>query len=190
MSFQCDDDLDICGYEEPEPFIINVENINNTYALDETIWLNSEISSMLINFCTENEAPELVTDANLFLDGLFVLKLNNDLSDLNAQVSDNVTITYSLGEAFEWDLCLNSIDYLPELTQDNMSYAYRLGIAVSSPGDYCIVNARNSRFNTLQDNNDQIFSAYNTLNDRILFEDCGTTYTRNETENYYFFSIQ
>lgn len=183
------DPLDECGLDSPETYIVNVENISETYAENETIWLRAQTSSKLIDGCTETTEPELITDPEVFIDGLFVLKLNN-ASELNAQVFTNVAVSYDIGEIYTFNACSNAINYLPELTDDNLYYEYRLGFSIGTPGDYCIVSARDSFFNTDNQNNAGIFDAYNTLDDKIKFENCEDIYTRNGTDGHYFFRIQ
>jgi hypothetical protein len=190
MAILCEDDDYICGLEQPEAYIVNVENSAETYAVNEMIFINSQISSNLVNSCTPETEPELIVDNTVFIDGVFVLKLNNSLSGLNAEVSQGFEVTYNLGEAFNGDFCSNAIRYLPELSNDNLTYNYRLGISITTPGDYCIVNVYNNTFNTEQENNAQIFEVYNTLGDVIKFSNCGDVYTRNGTEDFYFFSVQ
>lgn len=188
MAILCEPEEDICGIDNPESYIVNVENNAESYEQNETIWLNARTTSMLIDSCTDLQEPELITDAEVFLDGLFVLKLNNS-SMLNAQIFNDAEVIYDIGEAYSFNSCSNAINCLPELTDDNQFYQYRLGISVNTPGDYCIVNARDSYFNLEQENNANIFSSYNTLEDRIRFQNCGDTYTRNGTDGFYFFSI-
>ena len=188
MAILCEPEDDVCGVDNPDSYIVNVENNAETYEQNETIWLNARTTSMLIDFCTETEEPELITNAEVFLDGLFVLKLNNS-SMLNAQVFNDAEVIYDIGEAYSFNSCSNAINFLPQLTDDNQFYQYRLGISFNTPGDYCIVNARDSYFILEQENNANIFSSYNTLEDRIRFQNCGDTYTRNGTDGFYFFSI-
>ena len=189
MAILCESDDYTCGLSEPENYIINVENIAENYAIGETFWLNSETSSLLFNSCNDNDEQELVIDNTVFIDGLFILKLNNSLTGLNADVSQDFNVTYDLGNAFNGNYCLEALEYLPELSDDNLTYKYRFGLSINSPGDYCIVNVRSSSFNLEQENNDQIFEPYNTLNNTIKFINCGDTYTRNQTQGY-FFSVQ
>lgn len=190
MAILCESDNDDCRLEQREAYIVNVENIADTYAIDEPIFINSQISSELVNFCTPGNEPELIVDNTIFIDGVFVLKLNNTLANLNAEVSQDFTVTYSLGEAYNNNFCLNAIRYLPELADDNSTYNYRLGISINTPGDYCIVYAQNNAFNTEQENNAQIFDTYNTLGDVIKFSNCGITFTRNGTDGFYFFTVE
>ncbi|GAA4970764.1 hypothetical protein [Algibacter aquimarinus] len=189
MAVLCEEDLDNCGFESPEAYTLNVENTATTYAANETIWLNAETSSMLVDFCNDTETPELVTDRELFIDGLFILKLNNQ-TDLNAEVFTDATINFDIGELFTFNTCAESTNYVPELTDDNQFYQYRLGVSVNTPGDYCMVSAYSNAFNLNTENNAQIFEAYNTLNDEIKFESCNTVFTRTGTDGHYFFTIE
>lgn len=189
MAVLCEDATDECGLEDPEVYEINVENIVETYAVDQTIWLNAQISSMLVDYCTEATTPELITDTQVFLDGLFVLKLVNQ-TEVNAEVFTDATISYDIGEPFSFNVCSEAIDYLPELTNDNLFYEYRLGISINTTGDYCIVNARNNVFSTENQNNADIFDSYNTLENQIKFKSCNITFTRNGTDGHYFFRVQ
>lgn len=189
MAVLCDPIEDECALADTESYIVNVEDIKETYTSNETIWLNAQTTSMLIDYCTEGEEPELIEDVLVFLDGLFVLKLNNS-SALNAEVYDTPTVTYDIGEEYSFNGCKDAINFIPVLSDDELFYEYRLGIAIETPGDYCIVNARNSYFNLDAENNSQIFQEYDILEDKIKWNSCQTTYTRNRTEGYYFFKIQ
>lgn len=189
MAVLCDPNEDACGLKAPEAFVLNVENTTETYAVNETIWLNAQISSMLVDFCTDTETPELVTDPQVFIDGVFILKLNNQ-AELNAQVVTDADVNFDIGEPFSFNSCLESINCLPELTEDKQFYHYRIGVSINTPGDYCIVNAINNALNPIIPNNAQIFETYNTLEDKIKFQSCNTTFTRNGTVGHYFFRIQ
>jgi hypothetical protein len=189
MAILCESDDYTCGLSEPESYIVNVENVADNYDISETFWLNSEVSSELFNYCNATNEQEIIVDNSIFIDGLFVLKLNNSLAGLNAEVSLDFNVTYDLGDAFNGNYCIEALEYLPKLSDDNLTYKYRFGLSINAPGDYCIVNARNSFFNTEQENNDQIFEPYNTLNNTIKFTNCGNTYTRNGTQDYYFFTV-
>ena len=118
----------------------------------------------------------------MFKGGLFLLKLTNDISGLNAEVYSDYELNYSLGESFTTNNCNNSISTIPELADDNLTYNYMLSIAIATPGDYCIVNAFGSNFNFESENNAQIFNDYNTLENEIKFDDCDVTFTRTGTD--------
>lgn len=186
----CDPIDDGCGIVEPEAYEVNVENISEVYAQNQTIWINSKTSSMLVDPCTSEEEPELITDREVFIDGFFVLKLSDNLIDLNAEVITDVNITYDIGESYNFNSCSEAIHYLPVLTGDSQFYEYRIGISIALPGDYCIVNARDSFYNSEEENNAQIYSPYNILDDRIKFDSCGDTYTRIGTDDFYFFRVE
>jgi hypothetical protein len=183
----CESDDYVCGVQEPEPFILNVENINETYAPNEIIWINAQTTSMLIDGCTETTDPEIIMDSKVFLDGIFILKLGS-FSGLNSKVFEDATIIYELGSSSNSDSC-RSIQILPELTQDNLFYNYRIGISVPSIGDYCIVSARSNYFNLQSENNAQIFTTYDSLNNDIKFQSCGNTFTRSGALGNYFFRV-
>ncbi|WP_298343116.1 hypothetical protein [uncultured Algibacter sp.] len=190
MAVLCEEDQEEnCGFEPPEAYTVNIENTATTYAANETIWLNAQTSSMLIDNCSETENIELVTDSELFIDGLFILKLNNQ-TDLNAEVFTDATINFDIGELFTFNACVESISYIPELTDNNQFYQYRLGVSVNTPGDYCVVSAYSNAFNLNTENNAQIFEAYNTLNDEIRFESCNTVFIRTGIDGHYFFRVQ
>ena len=135
------------------------------FPLAEKSLINSEISSELFNYCNDDNEQEIIVDNTIFLDALFILKLNNSLTDLNAEVSQDFNVIYDIGEAFNGDYCLDAIEYLPELSNDNLTYKYRFGLSINSPGEYCIVNARNSSFNLEQENNAQHLPFSSGLND-------------------------
>lgn len=190
MAILCEDATDQCGLEEAEAYELNVENISETYSQNEIIWLNAQTSSMIIDNCTATNEPELILETEVFLDGIFVLKLNDNLEGLNADISQNVIVNYNIGETYNFNGCNDAIDYLPILTDDNLFYEYRIGVSIETPGDYCIVSSRDSNFNITIENNAQVFNNYNNLDNNIKFESCGTVYTRNGTDGHYFFRIE
>ncbi len=185
----CDPAEDSCSVEDLEPYTLIVENVAETYGTNDTIWLDGQISSMLVNFCTNTNEPELITDVLVFQDGVFILKLNNQ-PELNAEVFTNVAISFDIGEPFNFNTCSEAITYLPELSENSLSYEYRFGISINVPGDYCIVSAMNNEFNLESQNNSQIFNSYNTLDNQIKFQSCDITFTRVGTDGHYFFTIE
>ncbi len=186
----CEEDTDICGYSDPEAYVVNVENSQETYAVGETFWINSEIASTLSNACNNDETT-FVNDNLYFRDAIFILKLNNGLTNLNAEVTQDFNVVYDIGEAYNGDYCLEALEFLPQLSADSQTYNYRLGLSINQPGDYCIVSALNEAFtNVMQQNNPQVFEPYDTLDNKIKFFSCGNTYTRYGTENNYFFKVQ
>lgn len=186
----CDPEEGICGLDDPEPFVINVDNISESYTTTEPIWLDGETSSFVLNDCTDTDETELVLDESVFLEGLFILRLGNENQSLNATVANNYSIAIETGESFTGNYCLDAIEFIPELSDNQDTYNYRLGITITEPGNYCIVNARNSFFDFNDDNNAEIFQDYNTLeDDKIKFVNCDITYTREGINGFYFFRI-
>lgn len=189
MAMQCDEDEISCGVEFTNNYSVTIENINDTYPSGETIWFNVEVSSELDNSCNNNQ-PEVVFDSTIFATGFFVLKLTNELVNLNAELVQNVNVSYSVGEELSSIYCVEFIYFTPELSEDNLTYNYRVGISIDEPGDYCVVPAFSNNFDNLQeDNNVQIFETYNSLGDDIKFTSCNSTYTRSGTDGQYFFSV-
>ncbi|WP_282042884.1 hypothetical protein [Winogradskyella flava] len=186
----CEEDDLVCGYSEPETYTLNIENISEVYPADETIWLNAETSALLFDICDEDEELEAVDNPEQFASGMFILKLNSELGDLNAEIAQDYSVGYTLGEGFNIVSCLEAITVIPVLSADNQTYNYRLGLSVSTPGDYCIVNTFNNNFNIEGTNNSDIFGPYNTLDNRIRFQNCEDIFTRTGTEGHFFFSVE
>jgi len=186
----CDPIDDACGFDEPESYQVTIENVAETYLQNETIWVSAQTSSMLIDFCTDNNDSVIIEDAALFTDGLFVLKLNDNLEGLNAEVVLDASITYSKGQSLTFDACSDAISHTPVITDDNLTYEYRLGLSVTSPGDYCIVSATANNFDLSVVNNAFIFENYNNLDDKIKFLSCGITFIRDGTDGHYFFRVE
>ena len=190
MAFQCEEEeLECAGTVEfTNNFGVSVENLNETYVSDETIWFNGEVSSELINIC--DGLPEIILDEDTFVTGFFVLKLTNSLVDLNAEVVQNYDVTYNIGEELITTSCAEFVYLTPELSDDNLSYNYRVGISLNDPGDYAVVATFANNFEGFeQNNNAEIFDLYNTLNNTIKFTSCDLTYTRTGTNGHYFFSV-
>ena len=189
MTVSCNDDDDaFCGLENPERFIAQIETVSETYAVDEPLFINGEVSSMVFNSCDGGNF-ELITNNLVFRDALFVLKLKEDVDGFNADVVDDVEVTYFTGEELD-STCNGAIEFAPELSGDNNTYNYRLSLAVSEPGDYVIINGFNLVFTDEANNNAQIFDTYNTLDNFITFEACDNIFTREGTDDFYFFTIQ
>lgn len=190
MAFQCEEEeLECAGAAEfANNFSVSVENLNETYASGETIWFNGEVSSELINIC--DGLPEIILDQDTFVTGFFVIKLTNSLVDLNAEVVQNYDVTYNIGEELISTSCAEFVYLTPELSDDNLSYNYRVGISLNEPGDYAVVATFANNFEGFeQNNNAEIFDLYNTLNNTIKFTSCDLTYTRTGTNGHYFFSV-
>lgn len=191
FSVLCDpDDDDICGFDDPEAYQVTIENVDEFYSPNETIWFNAKTSSLLLSYCTEANEPEFVDDSELFLGGFFVLKLNENLGGLNAEVITEINTIYDTGENYSFNACSESVSILPVLSQDNAFYQYRVGVSVNAPGDYCVVSSRNFSFDLQSENNASVFDIYNTLDNDIKFDSCGNTYTRNGTDGHYFFRVE
>lgn len=189
MAMQCGDDDIPCGLEFTNEYNVAVENVNETYASGETIWLNADVSSELSNSCNNNQL-EIIFDKTIFTTGFFVLKLTNEFDNLNAEIVEDLTVTYAIGEEVSSNFCAEFVYFTPELSEDNLNYNYRVGIVISEPGDYCLVPAFSNNFDMQQENNNsQIFEPYNNLDHDIKFRSCSTTYTRSGTGGQYFFSI-
>ena len=189
MAMQCDEDEIPCGVEFSNNYSVTIENINETYSAGETIWLNAEVSSELDNSCNNNQ-PEVVFDSAIFATGFFVLKLTNELDNLNAEVVGDYNVIFNVGEAFSSIYCVEFVYFTPELSEDSLTYNYSVGISVNEPGDYCVVAAFRNNFDDLpQENNAQIFEPYNSLDNNIKFMSCNNIYTRNGTDGQYFFSV-
>lgn len=188
MAFQCEEDEIQCVFAFTNNYNVSVENINETYSLGEMIWFNGSVSSELVDSC--NNEPEVILDRQLFATGFFVLKLTNNLNNLNALLAEDYNVTLSTGEAVSSINCVDFVHVTPELSADNLSYNYRVGISLNEPGDYCVVAAFQNNFDLMQlNNNAQIFEPYNSLNDTIKFISCGDTFTRNGTSGHYFFTV-
>jgi hypothetical protein len=189
MAMQCDEDEVSCGPEFVNDYEVNVENLNETYAVAETIWFNGEVSSELPDRCDPN-STEVVLDSNIFVTGFFVLKLTNELNNVNAEIVEDYDVTFSVGEAFSSDFCVEFVHFSPELSEDNLTHNYRVGISINEPGDYCVVPAFRNNFDGLQEgNNALIFDSYNNLDNAIKFVSCNDTYTRTGMDGQYFFNV-
>ncbi|WP_299122515.1 hypothetical protein [uncultured Winogradskyella sp.] len=171
-----------CASVAPE-FFLEVENISESYDIDETIWIESEATSVLLNGCPGEDVREVLGD------GIFVLKLTNQLENLNAVVVQNYNVIYEFGSEYNTNFCFEYISYVPEYSENELAYKFRLGISINQPGDYCFVNARDSYFNLEQENNSEIFAPYDVLNNTIKFNSCAETFTRNGTQTHYFFRV-
>ena len=191
MAVLCEDiDDDVpCGLLDPEPFVAEIETLSATYDVDEPIFIYGETSSLVTNTCNVDAEPDLVTDSSFFRDAIFVLRLKEDSDGFNAEVVENVDVTYIIGEERQ-PSCVGIIEYNPELSEDNFAYMYRISLAVSEPGDYVIVSANNFVYSAEVANNSEIFETYNTLDNSIIFAGCSNTFFRFGTDDFYFFTIQ
>ncbi len=187
----CDDDDNDCrSYEDFEGYIINVENTQSIYDVNEMIWFEATASSMLANECDSNEI-DIVTDVELFLESLFVLKLVNTDSDINSEIT-NASVVYDIGTEFNFDSCSNAVSIEPVSVSSGEEYKYRVGFSFDAPGDYCVTIGRHvlATINNSNDVNLEIYESYNNLENTVKFDNCNTTYTREIDSGVYFFSIQ
>jgi hypothetical protein len=112
------------------------------------------------------------------------------LFNLNAEVVQDFNVTYSIGEELSRNFCAEFVYFITELSEDTLTYNYRVGISIDVPGDYCVVPAFSNNFDDLQqENNAQIFETYNSLGDDVKFTSCNDTYTRSGATGQYFFSV-
>ncbi len=190
MATQCGDDDDCSGFAELDGFSITIENTQPSYNVDETIWFDAKASSMLANECDENEI-DIVTDAELFRDSFFVLKLVDSDTNINAEVASS-DVTYDIGTEFNFNSCDEGINVMPVISSDNLEYNFRLGFNFDTPGDYCVVIGRrvSTTFNNSSNVNSNIYEAYNNGENTIKFDSCNTTFTRELNSGVYFFTIQ
>lgn len=185
----CESDDDICAVSAPENLILNVENITESYNVGEIINMNGELSSELSNNCSDEDDTEIIYDNDIFANGLFILKLTDQLENINAIVVQDYEVIYSEGSAISDNNCTDYIYFVPDLSENQLTYNYRLGISINVPGDYCIVNSLTSNFNVDQENNLEIFEPYNSLDNIIKFNSCEIEFTRSEMQNYYFLRV-
>ncbi|SDI45367.1 hypothetical protein [Winogradskyella thalassocola] len=182
MAILCESDDDQCSSISPE-FWLDVENISDNYNTDEIIWISAEASSELLLGCPGEDMRQVLSD------GLFVLKLTNELENLNALVVQDYDVIYEFGSAYDGSYCSEYVSYVPEYLDNELVYKFRIGISINQPGDYCLAMVKNNYFNFEQENNFEIFEPYNTLDNNVKFNRCGNTYIRYGYLDRYFLSI-
>lgn len=179
-----------CGFVEFERFDITIENTQASYDTNEVIWFEAAASSVLENECNASET-EIVTDAELFRDSFFVLKLVDSATDINSEIA-NPSVSYDIGTEFSFNTCDEAVNILPILSNDELEYHFRLGLSLGTPGDYVIAIGRRAAttFNSGTNVNANIYNAYNNGENTIKFDSCDAVFTRTLDTGLYFFSIQ
>ncbi len=189
VATQCSEDDACVGIQEFGGYNIIVENTQTVYDLNETIWLNATVSSSLFNDCTQSD--EISTDATLFIDSIFIVKLISSDTEINSEIT-SVNAIFDIGSEFNFSVCSNSINITPVISDDEQEFKYRLGIEIAEPGDYCIVSGlgRSTTINEGLITNIAIYDAYNNGDATLKFDDCDLTYTRTLEDALYFFTIE
>ena len=189
IATQCDEEDECFGFEEFQGYTITVENIQTVYNTNETIWLNATVSSTLFNDCTETE--EVTSNADLFVDSIFIVKLVESDMEINSEITDANTI-FNIGSQFNFSTCNEAVNITPVISDDGQEFMYRLGVENAELGDYCIVSGwgRSTTINDGVTNNSDIYEAYNNGENTLKFDNCGQIYTRTLEDALYFFSVE
>lgn len=189
MAIQCEED-DFCGFDSFEGYSLSIENARANYAINDTIWVSGSVSSEQSFFCEGNEESRINLDQNEFRDAFFPLKLENS-NRTNAVVSTlDFDYVIDLGEAFDPNFCLDSYFVLPNLTQNQEQYQFRVGLVPKESGSYAITSVFSSVFTDMINLNLEVFQPFDGFEDALKFENCDDIYTRrNRDLSNFFFTI-
>jgi len=189
MAIQCEDD-DFCGFDSFEGYPLSLENAKASYAINDTIWVNGSTSSEQPFFCEGDEELQINLDQNTFQDAFFPLKLaNSDRTNAVVATAD-FDFVIDLGDGYDPDFCLDSYFVLPNLTQNQEQYQFRVGIVPKALGSYAITSVFSSVFIDTTNLNLEVFQAFDGFEDSIKFENCGDIYTRRNSDlSNFFFTV-
>ena len=132
MATTCDDDFPTL-YSNP---IISTVSPQATYTTNDTIWIQGRTSSRAYNTKTQDS---IFNDINLPFCSLRVYKLVIPENRVNTTLAiDKFSFIQTTGTFTALEACNSGFAIEPELSQDSMSYIYKLGLKALAPGDYMI----------------------------------------------------
>ena len=132
MATTCDDEFPTL-YANP---IVSTVSPHATYNTNDTIWIQGRTSSRAYNTTTRDS---VFNDVNLPFCSLRVYKLVLPENRLNTSIAiDKFGFIQAKGAFTLLESCNGGFAIEPELSQDSMSYIYKLGLKALAPGDYMI----------------------------------------------------
>ena len=190
LAMQCNDDY--CGYSEPAPYVVEVDNEQSTYSVNDTIWLSAEMTSQLIDSCEPESDSVFVNEPKLFRDGLFVLKLISPQNGKNAvNASTELEVVYDTAVPEETSSCANAFQFFPVLTQDLQQYKYRVGVVPHAPGTFAIVFSTTSAFSPIINLHLDLLTPFSLPEATVKFQGCGGVFIRDPAyRQTFFFQVQ
>ncbi len=190
MAIQCEDD-NPCGLSDFEGYILDAENPQLTYAVNDTIWFSSSASSRLIDYCVDVEQEVVVFDNQVFRESFFPVQLKTS-NETNAVISLN-DFDYIIdnGSAYNLSFCHESYYVLPTLSNTQNEYEFRVGLIPKTQGDFAIATGFAAPYRNGIDLNLDVYEPYSDFDNQLKFDICGDTYTRyNSDRNNFFFRVE
>ncbi|WP_340201735.1 hypothetical protein [Ascidiimonas sp. W6] len=187
VAFQCDEEL-----ESDITFNDYTVNITpqSSFSIDDTIWISGIVSS---------QAYDSSINDSIFYDRyqgdvLSIMKLiaPTELSNCIDAI-DNFELIVQLGEISFFPRCENAeMTVTPELSSDNLSFRYRIGLKPLGTGDF-VISWQNSNLQN-ENRNESIIDKYPIENhpNQIGFNKCGKVSWRllDESNKEFYFSVE
>lgn len=187
MAFQCDDEIE-------STIVFNNYNVNITpqssFSINDTIWLNGNVSSNVYDLAINDSIFYDRSQGDVFS----IMKFIEPTQSSNCRDAiDKFKLIKEVGGITFLPICENAqMTVHSEITIDNLSYKYRIGLKALIAGDY-VISWQNSTIDN-ENRNEYIIDNYPLENhpNQIGFNKCGNVSWRdlNESEREYYFSVE
>ncbi|HEX8562971.1 MAG TPA: hypothetical protein VF676_08340 [Flavobacterium sp.] len=190
VAMQCDEE-EHCGIIDPAPYMVSIENQQESYSVNDTVWLSAEISSKFVDRCDATDSV-IVYDAKKFKDGLFMLRMmppGDDSNSFLAAASLKMVYDEAISAPQE-SYCLEAPQFYPVLQNDEQQYQYRIGVVAKSAGTFAIAFSSASSFDDETDLNEELLAMFALPDGHVKFNSCGSHFVRMlQYRQVYFFSV-
>jgi hypothetical protein len=187
MAFQCQDDLEESSLVF-NSYKVNITNQSN-FSLNDTIWITGKVSRKAFDLALNDS---IVTDnpqSDIF--SIYKFIEPNELSNCKDAI-DKFNLVFDTGQFSTLPRCENAqLQVIPEIENNNIFYAYRIGLKANSTGDY-VISWQDGIIQNLE-RNEFIMNNYPIENhpNQIGFNSCDNLSWRflNESEKEYYFTV-
>jgi hypothetical protein len=187
LAFQCDDEME-------STIRFNDFNVNITpqssFSINDTIWLNGIISSKVYDIAINDSIFYDIPQGDV----LSIMKFIEPTQSSNCKDAiDKFELINEVGEISFLPICENAqMTVHSEISIDNLSYRYRIGLKALVTGDF-VISWQNSTIDN-ENRNEYIIENYpiEYHQNQIGFDKCGNVSWRylNESEREYYFSVE
>jgi hypothetical protein len=189
LAFQCADDSE-------STFVFNDFNVNitpqSTFSINDTIWIDGIISSKVFDLSINDS---VFYDYQKLRDDFIVMKFVEPTQSYNCiDAIDKFELITEFGEISFLPICENSqIIVDSEITIDNLSSKYRIGLKPLIAGDYVISWITNTIIKNTE-RNEYIVANYplEYHPNQIGYSECGNVSWRDFTKSKsdYYFTVE
>ncbi|MBC3845999.1 hypothetical protein H8K90_06390 [Winogradskyella echinorum] len=188
LAMQCDDD------STESTLIFNDYNVyitpQSSFSVNDTIWLEGIVSSKAYDLAINDSIIANRSTGDTFS----IMKFIEPTQSSNCKDAiDKFELIYNIGLSTFLPICENAQMTLhSEISNDNLSYKYKIGLKALDPGDY-VVSWQNSIVKN-ENRNEYIIENYPIEHhaNQIGYNKCGNVSWRflNESDKEYYFSIE